>query len=362
MAVTGGRLEKLDSTFYLVFGHQFEGRYNPHNGPSFVQTYTNAIRTFRITDTPTQLAITNFQESVDALNFHRRDYNLVPQYFAGGKPGMTAFSGVFQHNVDLPFLNSVHITDQGARMENDFHQLLNQYHSANVAVYDSLSDNMYTLFFGGISMYQYNQSGTLVADSLVPFVKHISLVRRFPNDSMAEYVLPEKMPGFLGASAEFIPNPAVPRFPNGVIDYASLGNQPVLLGYVLGGIESDQANIFMQSTGSSWASDRILSIYMTKGSFQSIEPVKGLNNQLQLTIAPNPGATFIDANFSLTASTYATFFWQNSEGKILTSMYMGRLKPGEYAQRFDLSDLPSGLYYLTLTINEAQVTRKVVRQ
>ncbi|MGZ5221987.1 MAG: hypothetical protein ACXWC7_18015, partial [Chitinophagaceae bacterium] len=44
MAVTGGRMNKLANTFYLIGGQRFDGRYNPHgpnHGPGFSQQYTN---------------------------------------------------------------------------------------------------------------------------------------------------------------------------------------------------------------------------------------------------------------------------------------------------------------------------------
>jgi hypothetical protein len=50
-AVTGGHLKKLNNLFYLVGGHRFDGRYNPHgpdHGPGFSQTYTNQIRKFTL--------------------------------------------------------------------------------------------------------------------------------------------------------------------------------------------------------------------------------------------------------------------------------------------------------------------------
>lgn len=362
LAVTGGQLEKLDSTYYLVFGQNFEGRYNPHNGPSFVQTYTNAIRTFRIADDGQQLSITNFQETTDPVNYHRRDYNLQPQFFEGGVEGMTAFTGVFRHNEDLPFLNSVHITAQGASLDNKFHQRLNQYHSAVMPMYDAASDEMYTFFFGGISMYTVDPTGALQVDSLVPFVDHISLVKRFDGDSLAEYVMPQRMPALLGSSAEFIPHYQAPRFDNGVIDYEQLGQGPVLLGHILGGIESDQPNIFMQTSGSSWASDRLFAVYLTKDNPQAIDPVKVPEMDLSFSLGPNPSDEFVDAKFSLSQSAHTTIFWQDTNGKIINEQYFGKLAPGEYTQRFDIQDLPVGVYYLTLTSSQAQVTKRLIRK
>jgi hypothetical protein len=43
--VTGGRLERINNTFYLVGGHKFIGRYNPAGptrGPGFIQEYTRS--------------------------------------------------------------------------------------------------------------------------------------------------------------------------------------------------------------------------------------------------------------------------------------------------------------------------------
>lgn len=361
-AVTGGRMEKLDSTYYLVFGQKFTGRYNPHNGPSFVQEYTNAIRTFQIQDNGQNLSITNYRETTDPINYHRRDYNLLPQYFAGGVEGMTAFTGVFQHSVDLPFLNSVHITAQGATVDNKFHQMLNQYHSAAMPMYDMAHDEMYSFFFGGISQYTVDPLGVLQVDSLVPFVDHISLIKRFYNDSLAEYVMPNRMPALLGSSAEFIPHPQAATFENGIIDYQALGNGPVLLGYIFGGIESDQPNIFMQSSGSSWATNRLFGVYLTKDNIQSLGPVKEPEMSLEFSLGPNPGDEFIDAKFSISASAHTTIFWQNAEGQILNERYFGKLGPGEYTQRFDLEGLPKGVYYLTLTSSQAQETRRLIRK
>ena len=47
LAVTGGQLALLHDVFYLCGGQYFKGRYNPmgpHNGPGFVQNYTDEIR------------------------------------------------------------------------------------------------------------------------------------------------------------------------------------------------------------------------------------------------------------------------------------------------------------------------------
>ncbi|MBK9017618.1 MAG: hypothetical protein IPM82_28205 [Saprospiraceae bacterium] len=109
-AVTGGQLQLLADTFYLVGGHRFEGLYSANAGSSNVQVYTNAIRKFTLQHDSAGWHVDHKSQVVDELNLHRRDYNLVPQIFENGESGISAFSGVFQPGLALlPFLNAVEI-------------------------------------------------------------------------------------------------------------------------------------------------------------------------------------------------------------------------------------------------------------
>jgi hypothetical protein len=119
-AVTGGYLNKIYNTYYLTGGQRFDGRYNPMNNPTFTQEYTNSIRKFQIADDGTNLTITHLAAITDTLNLHRRDYNVAPQIMPDGQEGLTAFSGVFQVDADLPFLNCVNIDSTGHFVNNAF--------------------------------------------------------------------------------------------------------------------------------------------------------------------------------------------------------------------------------------------------
>ena len=51
LAICGAHLQKLDSTYYLVFGHRFDGTYDRTDSSGiFTQTYSNEIRKFQIAD------------------------------------------------------------------------------------------------------------------------------------------------------------------------------------------------------------------------------------------------------------------------------------------------------------------------
>jgi hypothetical protein len=200
LAVTGGQLGLLNDIFYLCGGQYFEGRYNPmgpNHGPGFTQKYTNEIRTFKIADDGNNLSINNYSANQDIQNLHRRDYNMVPQIFPDNSKGFTMFSGVFQYDANIPWLNTVDVIESGYKVNNEFNQLLSQYHSAKVPIYNSETKEMMTVFFGGLSQYQFGENGKLIKDDEVPFVKTISMVTRNLDGSMIEKDLGIKMPTFL---------------------------------------------------------------------------------------------------------------------------------------------------------------------
>lgn len=260
-AVTGGHLEELDGVFYLVCGNKFDGRYNPMGNNTYTQKYTEQIKRFTINSTPSLSAI--WLDSItDAANLHRRDYNLTPQIFPSGKKGFTIWSGVFQPNVDLPFLNSVDIVDNSHTVNNTFNQYLSQYHSAQLPVYSAKTKQMSTVFFGGIAQYYYDANNQMLKDDNVPFVNTISVVTRMQDGTMVEKKIGE-MAGYLGASSEFIANTTSPFNTEGILNLDSITADSVLVGYIVGGINSTAGNIFTVNDGTqSTASTAIYSVYL----------------------------------------------------------------------------------------------------
>lgn len=263
-AVTGGYLNKIYDTYYLTGGQRFDGRYNPMNHPTFKQEYTNSIRKFQIQDNESDLIITHLAGITDTINLHRRDYNVIPQIMPDGQEGLTAFSGVFQVSEDLPFLNCVNIDRSGYRVNNDFSQYYNHYHCAHIPLYSANSNEMHNLFFGGIAQYR-DSAGILIQNNDVPFVKTIARVTRDLKGLMAEYKLPAEMPAFLGAGSEFIPVENLSVYGNGVIKLDDLRNDSTLIGYIYGGIDSTDSNIFWVNNGTqSIASSHIFRVFIVK--------------------------------------------------------------------------------------------------
>jgi len=238
----------------------------PNHGPGFTQEYTNEIRKFKIIDDGVDLSISNYSAKKDSQNLHRRDYNMVPQIFPDETKGFTMFSGVFQYDANIPWLNTVDVTSSGFNVNNDFNQYLSQYHSAKVPIYNAETNQMMTVFFGGLSQYQFDEDGELVRDDEVPFVKTISMVIRHKDGSMVEKDLGIKMPAFLGSGAEFIPisNETI-YLENEIVNLSVLKNKKTLIGYIYGGIESSGENIFFRNNGTqSIASDLAFKVYILK--------------------------------------------------------------------------------------------------
>jgi hypothetical protein len=356
-AITGGYMVHFGNRFHLVCGQDFQGRYNPHNGPSFTQTYSESIKRFDIVKSNGNLQIQNYTETVDANNLHRRDYNLVPQIFPNGDTGATVFSGVFQELIDIPHFNTIDVTATGYAVRQGFNQLLNQYHTAYMPLYDGQNNRMHTVFFGGIGMYFHDPLGGLVVDSLVPFVKTVSMVTRFANDSMVEYDLPIAMPAFLGASAEFIPSDSVVLLAEGIIDLHSLTGK-VLAGYVVGGIESTDPNIFMfASSGSSVATNRIFKVYLEPGSFDVAE--RNMAPGFTYRVYPNPSGEFINV---VVKGEVLSIELVNLAGEVLQKKRVPDARHTEKTIRFSLADYAAGGYYLVFRSAGASRVEQIVKQ
>ncbi|MCU0394301.1 MAG: hypothetical protein MUF29_00210 [Chitinophagaceae bacterium] len=268
MAVTGGRLGYMDGVFYLAGGQRFDGRYNPHgpnHGPGFMQQYTNAIRRFRLADSAGSFVLRMLQEWKDEAVLHRRDYNLLPQVAADGSARWTMYSGVFQPDRDLPFTSLVQIDQDGFKQVPDFEQRLNHYHTASLPLYHAGLRTSYAVFFGGIARHPVSGSGQLLTDDQVPFVKTVSVIAQ-AKDGYREWYLPLEMPGYLGASAEFIPAPGAFWRTDGILDLQRLDRNHVLAGYIVGGIESSAPNVFFSPpfASPSEAAARIWKVVITR--------------------------------------------------------------------------------------------------
>ncbi len=282
--------------------------------------------------------------------------------FPDGKEGLMSYSGPFQLIADLPYLNVVSINKDAYQPIAGFAQYYCNYHSAVMPMYDAATNDMHTIFFGGIAQYT-DEDGKLVEDSDVPFVKTISRVTRDAQGMLSEYKLPVEMPGYLGASAEFIPVAGAPRYDNGVIKLDQLSSDSILVGYVYGGIESTAANIFwINDSDQSVAHPAAYKVYIVKRTGTATDQLNvQSNNGLQLQIFPTSGDEMFNILFSLAKKTSVHVTIAGENGRvILKEDWTGQVQLG--ANHFVRKVKPFNigeLYAVTMTVDGHPATQYV---
>lgn len=361
LRVCGSHLHKLDSTYYLVFGHRFDGYYDRSDTTGFhFQEYTNEIRKFQIADDGVNLSIYNYSTVRDTANFRRRDFNLIPFYNPwSGQIGLTAYSGVFRKNTVLPYLNCVDIYDTTYNVRDEFNQNMNQYHSAVCALYDSAHWTQHNLMFGGMSMYYIDTlTGNTVTDSLVPFVQTITdVVRNLDNDYF-EFDAGIRMPALLGTNAYFMRNDTLPRYKEHFLHLNQLGDN-TLLGYIVGGIESAELNISETDPTVSTANTYVYEIYLDR-TVVGMKEVK--NEVLNYYCYPNPVKDYTEIQFDLNADKQVKIELCDATGKVLSEVCNKSFASGKQKLRLDMLNYPSGVYNCVLTVNNQRKSIRLAKK
>lgn len=350
-AVSGAQLGKIGQTFYLVGGHRFDGRYNPMGNPTYTQTYTDGIRKFSINNSGSQLSYSNYSVITDQVHLHRRDYNLVPQVFPNGDDGYLLSSGVFQVGIDLPFLYPVEITAAGYTPVTTFSQYLSNYHSATTALYDSTSNTMHSLFFGGMSQYTI-VNNTLVQDNNVPFVKTISRLSRDSNGLLEEHAFPNEMPVLIGASSEFILNQNLSHYQTEIIKLAALPPDSALAGHICGGIYSTQTNPFTNNnTGVTSAHPVIYEVWLINNPLSVQPPLDG-KNPLELQVFPNPAESDFKLRINLPYKGNMDVLITDINGRIVAKRSLFAMPAGlQVVPMNNGVNLPAGVYQVNVVFD-----------
>jgi hypothetical protein len=360
-AVTGGYLGKIGDDFLLIGGHRFDGRYNPMGGATYTQQYTNQIQKFQLNNSGISPVLSNYSAITDPVHLRRRDYNLLPQIFPGGQEGYTISSGVFQSGSDLPFLYPVDITSDGYNPRTEFNQYLSHYHSAKVNLFESEKNENYSIFFGGMSQYYY-QDGALIQDNLVPFVNTISMLIRKADNSLHEFQLPLNMPGFRGSSAEFIINNELPHYSSELIKLSEIEQDTILLGHILGGIYSPSLNPFANNqTNTTSADPSIFAVYLYKDIVSSAQAIEG-KSPYRVKIISNPSKDLIKVAVAGKESGEIRYFLNDLQGKIVSEGSIQTSGSGyqTYEIPIDAEVKPQMFSLILIFENKYYFTEKVV--
>jgi hypothetical protein len=305
-AVTGGELlaGRRDGQAQLIFGQDFKGGYTSgSNG-----LYTSQVRNFNIDYQPKRgklsYSLNRVTEPNDSL-YRRRDLNVITQLDRNAKGKLVqeaaALAGVFYNGegvwtvpvgIDL-------LTGQPTMPDPNnpatFRQGFNQYTAANLGLYSRNEDSQTNLIFGGISAlildpsgepYYVNRDNDPNQAFSYPFTSQIAALSRTENGEWTQAIAGSfpslsndlGQPLTYGASSTFIPipngqNKNVRYLADGILDLDRLQGKsrpgkPVLVGYVVGGIESQVSSDFNDlstygSTNYTVASGEIFQVMIT---------------------------------------------------------------------------------------------------
>lgn len=360
-AVAGGQLKILDSTFYLIGGHKFTGKYD-HENHSMNQNYTDAVRIFKLNDQGDTLQLLPLAEFVDDIVFHRRDFNVSPMISQSGNLELMAFSGVFQYNINRAFLNTSIITPNGYREIFDFEQKFASYSCARIGLYDSTNNQMHQVFFGGMAEYYRDSTQAINHDEYVPFVKSVSSVSRLADGSYSEILYANELPGYFGTNSEFFVNPGLTLSHPEIIDLSSLQRDTTLLGYIFGGIynpgpmrnpwQNDSAHLTISNP-------YLLKSYYIKNKSTATNKINAEIKEQEISIHPNPAHNKIQISFSNPYNIQKlSIELLDSNGQSLGKYHYGQLRHPQLL--LNTTGIKSQNLFLNFHINNKFLIRKQV--
>ncbi|WP_438007676.1 hypothetical protein WME89_02420 [Sorangium sp. So ce321] len=269
---TGAELLKLaDGNFYVVMGHNFQGKYTDvlNGAPGASQTYLKAINQFSVTTNTFQNTITLKPGKVftNADQFGRRDLNVTYTVMPDGQAGIGAYGGVFtaspvQLNYSFPIYLGPGQGTQTPIIDTAYEQKMSAYSCAKVVLYSKSKQTTYTTFFGGISRWRFDHTiNDFVENSRfghggppnvpnfsdgMPWIDTITTLAHTwtspTTGTTSEVAQPTtKLPAHLGTETLFIPRtagvPGLTSFKEDIIDFDALPKGiPFSLGYLYGGI------------------------------------------------------------------------------------------------------------------------------
>lgn len=261
--VTGGYMTKIgDNPTLLVFGQNFIGQYrDSSNG-----IYTEQVRRFEILDNGVDLDVvvkTSVPESGHP-DYRRRDLNVVPVVKRKKhkiKESLVAFSGVFTLQTGV-WTVPVEINAQGIPSQADplcpktFKQGMNNYVCPTVGLFSEKTKDMYNVFLGGISFGYYDVNNDFHTDPEFPFINNVTTIRIDKKGKYRQFIMdgtypcipashytctPHSTPDpccYFGAGGALLFPEGLPLYSNAVVKLDELGEGPVVIGYIVGGIQS----------------------------------------------------------------------------------------------------------------------------
>jgi hypothetical protein len=253
--ITGGVMfEARPHHALLVFGQDSESANISSDG-----TYSRQVRRFHIIDNGTRLSFAAQKSMPKAPdpNYRRANLNVVP-IIERGRQSFVAFSGLFTPT-DGIWTVPVEISRNGiSKMANPaaadtFKQGMNNWICPTLELYSRKERNSYTVLMGGIS-FGFFASSVFQTDTELPFINQVTAIKCDRHGVFSQCLINAEYPVILsngsnpgnqllfGANATLIPADGLPTYNNGVLKYDALGSNPIVVGYIVGGIQSTLPN------------------------------------------------------------------------------------------------------------------------
>ncbi|NVO20193.1 MAG: T9SS type A sorting domain-containing protein [Bacteroidetes bacterium] len=120
-------------------------------------------------------------------------------------------------------------------------------------------------------------------------------------------------------------------------------------------------DIEIDASGNKWiATDQGLAEFRQGGVLGLADPVMACNEQLNITIAPNPVTTFAKVSWEDPLRGEAHFSLINPLGQILPLETIPAVNHGRVSITLDLSGQKPGFYFLKCQVNNKLITKKIV--
>lgn len=257
--VTGGYMTQIgDNPILQIFGQNFKGAYTQNSNGKYIEQ----IRRFNIIDNGISLFIDkkSSEPYTPNSNYRRRDLNIVPRIknqCGRITEELVAFSGVFTLSGGV-WTVPVEIGADGrafmpsASSDKTFKQGMNNYICPTLGLFSRKSNDMYTIFFGGIS-FGYFENGIFQTDINIPFINQVTTIKIDKKGHYKQYIMDVEYPVILstqsnpgnrllfGAAAQLIPVDNLPAYSNGVLQLDKI-KKTTFIGYIVGGIQSTLPN------------------------------------------------------------------------------------------------------------------------
>jgi hypothetical protein len=358
-AVAGAQMRIMDSLFYLVGGHNFFGKYSSEDH-SLIQKYTDALRIFKITETADSLKYELVKEIINDFNFHRRDFNVNPIIDKDGKIKLMSFAGVFQYNINRPFLNTTLIHDQDFEEILDFEHKFASYSCARVGMFDATENEMHEIFFGGMAEYYLDSTNNIGKDEYVPFVKSVSCVTRKSDGSFVENLHTEQLPGYFGTNSELLINPELKLVYQDIVDLNSFKNDTTFIGIIFGGIynPTKYRNPWkVDSAHLTISNPYLLKVHYIKVKTSTTKYIQNQKPEADVLLIPNPAKDKLQLIFpkEIVIKTLQITI-RNIEGRVIKSFSVNAIINNELM--LSTADLLPQNYTVEVLINGEHLVKK----